>query len=498
MNGKDIFLGLKYVGGDLIEEAEKARFPAQSDRRNARQNIPRPLLIAAIIALMLLLMGCAWAVMRLQHLTIREETSGIPTETSVNGERINVISIQGFMGTDSYAAFKEWQDFLSAYDPDHSILYANNNYQAPEAYFSYGCYSQEMTDKIDEICEKYHLQPLGAPWFFDRAEDVFDAVGIKSVFSENAGIENSSGYCYRDGTFNIEGMLELTGQRSEQVSFGFRSVQKTAFDGVSRNIGNVDAYDQWNYTMRDGTTVLLASREELGLIIVDKEDSFITVGVGVFANGSPFGNIPEERAFLEAVCEEFDFTYRTQPADSAKADALHQAQLEREATEDDLHVSGGRIDQTYLGSYAGWIDYMVDEMNDQDLEYALIDINGDGVEELLLRCEHEEGFDGNKNSFFALYTMEDGQIETIIRASNLYLCEGGVIDNGYTNSHYYNKIDGGLESVVYSKGKWYKSDNWLDENEPIVVTTEEEAKAIIAKYPRIDIDFRPVEDFPAE
>lgn len=296
MNGKDLFLGLSYISRKYIEEAETdtvsgsakaspGKYSSQDSRKHVR--LRGHLLIAAIIALMLVLVGCAVIVMRLQHLTIREEASGIPSETSINGEPINIISLQGFMGTDSYAAFQEWQDFLSTYDLDNSILYANHDFQVPEAYFSYSCYSQEMIDKIDEICEKYHLQPLGKPWFFDRGEDVFDSVGIKSVFSEKArtGLGSSSGYCYADGTFDIEGTLELKGQWNELVSYGLRSVRKTSFDGVSRNIGNVDAYDQWNYTMADGTTVLLALREEVGLMIVDKQDSFVTVGIDVFANG---------------------------------------------------------------------------------------------------------------------------------------------------------------------------------------------------------------------
>lgn len=395
---------------------------------------------------------------------------------------------------------------MSTYDLDKSILYANNDFQVPEAYFSYGCYSQEMIEKIDEICEKYHLQPLGKPWFFDRGEDVFDAVGIESVFSEKArtGLGSISGYCYADGTFDIEGTLELKGQWNELVSYSLRSVQKTSFDGVPRNIGDVDAYDQWNYTMADGTTVLLASREEVGLMIVDKQDSFVTVGIDVFANGGFLGNVPQERAFLEAVCEEFDFTFQTQPVDPAKADALYQAQLEREADEDHLHVTGGLIDSEYLSSYAGWIDYMVDEMKYKDLKYALIDVDGDGVEELLLQCEHLERYNGDKNSFFGLFTIENSEIKTIVRGSlrgsNYYLCQGGVIEQAYTDSHYYFGLDGTVESVACYEGEWYHTQGGsIGEGfEQSDAVTEEEVNAIIAKYPRIDIDFRPVEDFSEE
>lgn len=507
MNGRDMILGLNYVDEDLIEEAESVRFPFPENQESTHRKIRRPLLIAAIIVLALLLVGCGAAiVMRLQRLTIREKTAGIPSETSFCGEEINLISIQGFMGTDPYAAFREWQNFLSTYDPDKHILHANHDFQAPEAYFSYGCYSQEMIDKIDEICKKHHLQPLGRPWFFDRGEDVFEAVGIESVFSEKApsGLENISGYCYADGTFDIEGTLELRGEWNELVSYSFRSVQKTSFDGVSRNIGDVDAYDQWSYTMADGTPVLLALRKEMGLMIVDKPDSFVTVSIDVFANGGFLGSVPQERAFLEAVCEEFDFTFQAQPVDPGKADALCQAQSEREAGEDPPHASGGLIDAAYLSTYGDWIDYMVEERKFRDLKYALVDADGDGVEELLLQCEDLENYNGDKNSFWGLYTIENGKIGTIVqgslRGSNFYLCQGGFLEQVYADSHDYFSADGTpVESVGCLEGKWYHtqggSPGEFGENNAVTV---EEANAVIAKYPRIDIDFKPVEAFSKE
>ena len=181
MKAIDLLIGFGSVKDSYVISAEEFR-QGKKKAQIKRLSTRKMWLIAAIIALALLLVGCcAIIAMRLQHLTIREETASIPSETSFNGEALSLISIQGFMGTDSYAAFKEWQDFLSTYDLDKSILHTNNDFQAPEAYFSYSCYSQEMIDKIDEICEKYHLQPLGKPWFFDRGEDVFDAVGIESV-----------------------------------------------------------------------------------------------------------------------------------------------------------------------------------------------------------------------------------------------------------------------------------------------------------------------------
>lgn len=500
MTNFELFKTLGYISAGNLSGAEQLQTAPRAAMH--RKSWKRPVLIAAVIALALLLVGCSVAVaLRLQALTIPENTSGIPRETNFSGEEINPISIQGYMGTDSYAAFREWREFLSTYDPDNEILHANDDFQKPDAYFSYSCYSQEMVDKIDEICRKYNLQPLGKPWFFDRLEDILEAVGVEDVFAPDAQIQdkNLSGYCYQDGSFSFEGFLKLTGDWDKQITFDYRSVQKTSFDGVTRNIGDVNEYDQWEYKMKDGTTALLALQKSGGLIIVDKADSFVTVGIsGVFANGSYFGDLPTDRAFLNAVCDVFDFSYQTHPVDASKADALLEAQLEREANGENTQGSDGVIDPAFHSGYAQWIDYMVNEENYEDLKYALIDVDGDGVEELLLQCEHVPRYDGNKNSFFSLFTMKDGEVWEIAKASNLYLCEEGTIDNAFvdSNSHYYFTKEHTLESVVYSQNKWYKQGDWGSGDDPVVDITEEEAAAIIAKYPHVEIDFKPIDEFP--
>lgn len=506
MNGKDLLTGLSHISRKYIEESEQDMpFIQKEVSTGTRMNIRKPLMLAAILALMLFLMGCAVVVMRLQHLTIQKETTDVPPVTFANGTERNLISVQGYVGSTPYQAFWEWQEFLNTYDTDGSILAVSDDFQKPEEYFSYSCYSQEMVDKLAEICEKYDLEPLSKPWFYDRAEDVFEAVGIKSVFAETAQAEPQgiSGYCYKDGSFSLEGDMQLTGNRNELVSFDYRSVQKTSFDGVSRSIGDVNSYDQWNYTMRDGTTVLLALRQDSGLIIVDREDSFVTVAaLGVFANGYSFGDVPNERAFLEAFCEAFDFRYQTQPVDPGKADALYQARLERKAKEDHLHVSGSLIDPVYLSSYAGWIDYMVNEQKYQDLEYALVDVNGDGVDELLLRCVNHHKYNGDENSFFSLVTKENGEVRRIMEGGNSFLCKGNVIEIDWGNGHSYSTMDMIAESHFIVTIDYYEQNHqWTRrdaEYHEAVDITEEEAQAIIAQYPRMDIDFKSVEEFPLE
>ena len=492
MNGKDLLTGLGYIDTRYYEEAETA----QAAETPKPKLFSRPMVIAALIGLMVLLMGCAWVVLGLQNLLIPENNSDIPKETDLYGGEINRISLQGYMGSDCYEAAREWQAFLESYDSDDTIPDANDDFRCPEAYESYRCYSQEMIDKVDEICEKYDLTPLGKAQYFDGAQDLFTAIGIGTAFAESVRADAPYSYCYGDGTFHMEGRAELPEPRDEIVGFQYRSVQKTAFDGVSLGIGSVDEYNQWNYTMKDGTEVLLAQREEGSLIIADMEDHFVTVNVlGVFSNGGYFGDIPGERAFLEAVCELFDFSYQTHPLDSDRIEEFHQAQHEEQQPQDSTFV-GGQVDPAHRDSYAVFLQYMVEEMEFRDLKYVLIDVDGNGVEELLLQCQHIGGYNGDQNSFFDLLTIHEGEVKRLHNSSNLYLCEGGVIEYGDRNYRCYSTLSEGREAVVYfeTENKWCIQEDWTNAM-PYIEVNEAEANAVIAKYPRVELDFKPIEEF---
>ena len=116
-----------------------------------------------------------------------------------------------------------------------------------------------------------------------------------------------------------------------------------------------------------------------------------------------------------------------------------------------------------------------------------------------------ERYNGDKNSFFGLFTIENSEIKTIVRGSlrgsNFYLCQGGVIEQAYTDSHYYFAMDGSMvESVACYEGVWYHTQGGsIGEGfEQSDAVTEEEVNAIIARYPRIDIKFKPVSEFDSE
>lgn len=61
-------------------------------------------------------------------------------------------------------------------------------------------------------------------------------------------------------------------------------------------------------SIRDGCTALLAVSHQVGLIFVEKEERFISIVIDeVPASDGAFTGLPDDTAFLEAVCDCFVF-----------------------------------------------------------------------------------------------------------------------------------------------------------------------------------------------
>src|SRR5699024_7768899 len=90
----------------------------------------RPLLIAALIALMLLLVGCGVVyVLKMQDLKLGEAQV---TQDRWDNQQHTMVSqtvsqqtltLSGLKGTPNYQAAQEWYEFEQTYDPDHQIYF---------------------------------------------------------------------------------------------------------------------------------------------------------------------------------------------------------------------------------------------------------------------------------------------------------------------------------------------------------------------------------------
>ena len=149
MNANEILDMIGDAKGTYLWETQKYR-----DGTADAKPLPRLWLVAAVIGLMLLLVGCTVAyVLRLQDLKVAEYRPTTPTVYDENGDVISLptlpqrtqITLQGA----NQEALAEWNIFCRDYDPDGAIVTANDNNELgiPNPYYiPYGCYSWEMVN----------------------------------------------------------------------------------------------------------------------------------------------------------------------------------------------------------------------------------------------------------------------------------------------------------------------------------------------------------------
>ena len=321
MKGEDLFLGLNYVNAKYIEEAENF---TQLKSEKKRLSLRRPVLIAAIIGLLLLLVGCAAYFYSLQQLVVidhtkevvaaveedisQNATENVPETDSGPPVAEQVLSLQGYEGSPAHLALQEWWEYAIDYTIQNPDLRFSSDYQRPEAYTKYPCYSQDMVDKVDEICSKYGLHLLGKSTFITDAAGM-EANGLASILSEKAAPRCFYGHLCEDGSFTASGELELSGDYEKIVQFQMHNIRKDAFYTTHLGLNNMSDYMQWNYTTADGYTALLALSDRTGSIFVENEGRFVSVIIEeVPDEGMVFTGLPKEKQFLEMVCDCFVFS----------------------------------------------------------------------------------------------------------------------------------------------------------------------------------------------
>ena len=173
MNSFDILQAMTDIPNGHILSA-RDRLGYGRNEPAVRKNVPgRIFLIAAIVIMILCLVGCAVVYMlRLQDMKVGEYNFYVPPAYDEDGNLIPVethapITQLSLQGT-NMEALAEWLEFTNAYDPDLEIAgqadqaaKAGEPWDIPENYhLTYGCYSQEMVDKLNEIVKKYDLKLL--------------------------------------------------------------------------------------------------------------------------------------------------------------------------------------------------------------------------------------------------------------------------------------------------------------------------------------------------
>ena len=344
MNGKDIFLGLKYIGDDLIEKAEYGQFPTKAEHtatQKKRMSIRRPFLIAAIIVMMLLLVGCAVIyVLSLQEIKLGDQTvtydiSNFDPETGefYEGQESvhqQVLTLAGLSNTPAAKAAREWYEFTDNYDPDLEIKKSvwGNIPDFGDKYYGYDLYTQEMKDKLDEILDKYDLKLRGKLVEFETPKRMLQAMDIESLLNPDAGAKLDIEFPYRyyeNGVMYLNGVLTLPGENGDETVRVFLNyLPKDCFIPDTAVLTEAQ-WEEWNYTTAGGDDVLILRAEESSSawLLCDTGSSTVSISVDVLRDmseevidGVPvvqYEMMPKE--LLERLADAIDFSLQPRLVD---------------------------------------------------------------------------------------------------------------------------------------------------------------------------------------
>ncbi len=215
-----------------------------------------------------------------------------------------VSSLAGLEGSPEGMAFQEYLEFQTSYDPDYAILRSIGNRPTglEEEYGAYGCYTREMADKVDEICEKYGLIKLGQNRVLQNARQLYAYAGTGAFAPKDDHFSGQKLYpvtAYADGSFQADGEL----REKYLLSYQIVRCRKGSFNVfASLELGDAEEWTEWSYTTQNGVELVLAQKGNRALILADRPESFVTLTFR--GTGKPF---TDGRA-LEEVAELFDFS----------------------------------------------------------------------------------------------------------------------------------------------------------------------------------------------
>ena len=511
MNANDLF--------DIIGQTpDRYVLDAVNIQKTKSKALPqkRMWLIAAIIVLILCLVGCAIVyVLSLQDMKVGEFNYYIPPAYDEEGNLIPVethapitqISLQGA----NMEALSEWLAFTNTYDQDLKIaaqadkdMKAGKPWNIPENYnITYGCYSQEMVDKLNSIVKKYDLNLLSTYISCEYYEGnvILGALGLDGLIvpSKFVDVEYGGGYFFQEGTFDIDMTISLdAGDWKWENAYGrYRYSVKEFFDPATGAISSDMEYTQWNYTRKDGQTVLLVLSKETARIYADLPDAFVSIHVDpvTLVDGK---EVPLTKSALEQLSELFDLSIKPQQVnmkkvEQLKAEALAEHEAERAAAIKER-------ESKYEAGYKEFVDYRLEtSRNSEYLSYFLYDLNGDGSDELVIN-----GFDvlsmkeGASFKYFDITAVK-------IAGSTLYPCEENTFElcHELFAIHQYYFYQAGKDGATFITGVihdtnedvWYRSLSGGSYDEGRERITAEEAQRIRSAYTRIEIEQLPLSKY---
>lgn len=514
MKAMEILTALGGVKDVYVIGAEDFR---QGRHKVTHLSVRKAWLIAAVIALALLLVGCTVAyVLSLKDMAFGEEVQEYYDGSSQNR---TLLSLQGVEGTPGYQASKEWYEWRQTYDTDESVYHSEEAFSEDfgDAYYAYNLYSREMKDKVDEICAKYHLELLGKMYVDPDVDAACEAMQIQGILRPDAQAEADWGSIryYENDSFGVEGHMTLTGEADSRIVH-YGCSRKDSFSDLYGSVGPVGSYEEWTYTTSQGIDVLMvidhSPIRDNALMIVDRGSYVFVFSYSGLEDEPPIGK--EE---LEAFAEVFDFTVEPQ---RVSEEEIAKTQERRETADQEWAAEYAKKMRNYQEKgYDARIKLQKELcVNPDQLGFTLMDIDGNGTDDLVigqngyLRNIYTTIDDGTQMMVpprRAILTVNyDGIGMNMGFASYLYLCQDGSlawVTDGAEGKRIYLFVrweNGELiwedlvdyDPIDHPDNPWRQyADEWFSNETPISQARYEE---IIASHVRKPVDLFPISEFP--
>ena len=311
------------------------------------------------------------------------------------------LTLESLQSSANYKASMEIKDYVQSYNATGDV-----DETLSEAYRAYGCRNTEMAQKVDEICTKYGLNKVGDGISPDTTEEMFTALDVRSMVrdSGNGDVTTSNPSYSADGNFEFWGATTVSGVDYAIEYRAYRAMKQT-LSTAYWEIENTSDYQWSNYVTTAGTDVLIAVGQNNSLVLTDTGDSVVVI---VVMNATT-GDTQTGKATLEAFANTFDLSLAprtrnapvetTAPTESGTAiPEAYQPVIAKYVTALTEHWGGeacSNADISLLVSYA---------TSPSELGYALLDLDNDGTDELIIANDAE------RQVIYDLYSLVDGKL----------------------------------------------------------------------------------------
>ena len=318
--------------------------------------------------------------------------SNVPTEP---------LTLESLQSSANYKASMEIKDYVQSYNATGDV-----DETLSEAYRAYGCRNTEMAQKVDEICTKYGLNKVGDGISPDTTEEMFTALNVRSMVkvSGNGDVTTSNPSYSADGNFEFWGATTVSGV-DYPIEYRVYRAMKQSLSTAYWEIENTSDYQWSNYVTTAGTDVLIAVGQNNSLVLTDTGDSVVVI---VVMNATT-GDTQTGKAALEAFANTFDLSLapRTQnapvettaPTESGTAiPEAYQPVIAKYVTALTEHWGGEACSNADISLLVSYVT------SPSELGYALLDLDNDGTDELIIANDAE------RQVIYDLYSLVDGKL----------------------------------------------------------------------------------------